>query len=1272
MRWVLRLLAAFVVLVLILAVGTWLAWPRLLDLARRRLEPVLSDALHMPVSIGDAQLSFSPFELAVGDVSLGESGAVLRVREGRLTFRVRESLRRREPVADLEATSVEIAPLGFADARRDRKPEPSPRPLPRFSLRRFRVGAVRVLIPAPDAPFVIHASRVWGRAGVGELGVLQTLMSAGAVEVSRADRTVGFDRARAKVELRDRDVVIRSAAVNGSNVNGRVAYRGAQGHRLRAVANLEALDVIDPALREIVGQVVVDANITGQLEKPTVNAHVQTAQLVAFDQTVNEVDATLRWQNNELDLINGRARHSSGRYVVTGHLATKDALPFNLKADWALEHDAASEKAALQATATALTQGTLKPLRVSAELTGSASRTPSETETVAVTAKGSVNDGAVQVSATASQKSGNIIDASVSMSAAGSLDGFVRLQVADVPSFQSVLGTAVTREVKGLLIGDVRIAGTRSAPQFDGTLRGKDVTLFGATLVNLEADLQGDRERVRLQRGLMQLSRGSVTAAGTFGLRPDAQNDWHVAATDVPTQTVAGVVAAATGTAIPLWGGQVALHATGSGPWQAVSLRGSTQLTNFYLQREPVDRVDVTFESAWPRWSVNGSIELGAEERLTLVAGGVGTNSIDLSAQSTRWDLTRIQTTNALGLRGQVQLNGAAKGPLAALSGTVRANGDAVEWSGRSIGDVLVTADGRAGAWSLQAKLGALLNAAGTLETRDDWPLRATAEWHDADLAPLLQPDPNVRIDSSGTLRIDVPLRRTNDVTGTLQVDRLDVVALEQAAPLVSVDGPLLVVAKGGRFDLRAMRLRGTGTEIAATGWFNGAGECDISVDARSDLALVEILSPAVYAARGNAVVNGRARRQAGGAVQLTGSATLERVAFDFGQPWVAVNVNGQMTFRDSVLEIGTLTGRLAGGTFTVAGHVDVTHGPELTWTATELAPAMIPDVEAEVSGNGSVRGSWSDMTVAGDIEVLRAVYDRRFAITDLIPLFQKQLKKPGARRPSSRIVRLDLRIVAPDELFIDNNIAKIEMRTELKLTGTSDEVIIAGPIEVLNGEVKFRGRTFTVESGLVEFRPELGREAYLNITARTVVPTQHANYTVDTHIVGTTDNFQVTFSSDDPSLSRTDLVSLVTFGKTVAELQHGGGGVSFNDLIALAPGLYKDRAQEQAQSLLGIDRVELEPGYSKSTGVYEPRVTLGKYLTRDLTASLSSSFGVQRRQQVQLEYRVSPRISLLADWESASSSQAGAFGGEIKFRFPFRTFPGWTALLPWPGDDVQ
>jgi hypothetical protein len=108
----------------------------------------------------------------------------------------------------------------------------------------------------------------------------------------------------------------------------------------------------------------------------------------------------------------------------------------------------------------------------------------------------------------------------------------------------------------------------------------------------------------------------------------------------------------------------------------------------------------------------------------------------------------------------------------------------------------------------------------------------------------------------------------------------------------------------------------------------------------------------------------------------------------------------------------------------------------------------------------------------------------------------------------------------------------------------------------------------------------------------------------------------------------------LITFGHTAAQLQRQGGGISPIDALALLP---TGTVTAPIAKLIGVNRMEIEAVQSPTTGSaggIQPRLTLGKDLTDRLRASVSTAFGVSTEQMAQLEYRVTPRISLLGSWE--------------------------------------
>jgi translocation and assembly module TamB len=293
-------------------------------------------------------------------------------------------------------------------------------------------------------------------------------------------------------------------------------------------------------------------------------------------------------------------------------------------------------------------------------------------------------------------------------------------------------------------------------------------------------------------------------------------------------------------------------------------------------------------------------------------------------------------------------------------------------------------------------------------------------------------------------------------------------------------------------------------------------------------------------------------------------------------------------------------------------------------------------------------------------VEIVSALYDRNIELTDLLPSFREQIQPAPRTKPPAAEVHLDLHIHAPGGLYIDNNVAKVELGADLHVDGTADKPQLTGTIDFLTGEVTFRQRTFRITGGSVNFQDHGRINPILNISAESQISTVEADYTVTVTVTGTADNSHVELSADDPTLTETDILSLITFGQTAAQLQRQGGGISAIDAVALLP---TGTITAPIAKLIGVNRLEIEAVQppmvgAGSAGSIQPRVTIGKDLTDRLRASVSAAFGVSTEQTAQLEYRLTRRISLLSSWEGQTNEQSGAFGGDFKFRYEFRRLP--------------
>jgi autotransporter translocation and assembly factor TamB len=856
------------------------------------------------------------------------------------------------------------------------------------------------------------------------------------------------------------------------------------------------------------------------------------------------------------------------------------------------------------------------------------------------------------------QEGGNRIAADVALGPEQRLDGTVELRVEDAPALQALAGFEDGPEATGRLALGARLSGTLGEPAVEGRIDAARLSVFGASIGDVAGAFAADQKRVRTDGIDVRLAGGGVIhASGTVGLDPAVENSWETRFAQVAIDALAEWARTAAGVSLPVAGGTLSASLRGRGPWRSATLDGTLQAAGFSLAGEPMRRLDVEVSGALPSWKAQAVLLHDERESLTAKLEGRGAQEIAAEVESTAWNLGELAPAAQAGVSGSVRVAGRVSGPPSALDGSVEAMAEDLGLGERRLGDATLTAQASSGRWEARLRLldGAVQAAAQLLDERR---FSVAASWGEASLGALLGEDPTLRLQTSGELQATGSLDAPLALDAKLTIAKLE---LESGTLAVSNAEPIRVAGSDGRMRIESLRLAGDDTTVEAAGSFTTAGAVDVDVSGSGSLHLVDALVESIQT-RGRFAVSLDVTRAAGGEPSLDGRLSLTDAAVEFGQPVGPSHTAAEISFDGSRIRIEKLSGNIGGGTFSAGGSLGLEEGLDLGWQIEEVSTGMVPSLEHELSGRGTVQGSWRDLTVAGEIEILQALYDRDIGIARFLPSFQRSLPEaPEAdEEGGGAVVNLAVRVFAPDELFIDNNFARIEAQMDLAVSGTASDPRLEGQVQVISGEVYFRDRTFDVVTAVIDFRPELGFDAHLNIVAETEVATTEGTYTVRLQVTGTTSDARVVMSADDPSLTQNDVASLIAFGKTVAQLQQEGGGVSIGDVLALAP---TGRAEEGAARFFRLDRVDIEPTFDRSSGEFQPQVTLAKSFTDDISASLASTFGAAASQLLKLTYQLTARISLLAEWETESQNRGQAIGGGVRYRVQFRDTPGVSLL---------
>jgi translocation and assembly module TamB len=129
------------------------------------------------------------------------------------------------------------------------------------------------------------------------------------------------------------------------------------------------------------------------------------------------------------------------------------------------------------------------------------------------------------------------------------------------------------------------------------------------------------------------------------------------------------------------------------------------------------------------------------------------------------------------------------------------------------------------------------------------------------------------------------------------------------------------------------------------------------------------------------------------------------------------------------------------------------------------------------------------------------------------------------------------------------------------------------------------------------------------------------------------------------------DILALLTVGQTGGELKGLEGGIGAGEATSFVTGKLQDVLEERLKTITGLDRFQIDPHVSKTTGTAEPRVTVSKRLLQDkVFVTYTTGVGSREEQIVKLEYFMNKNLSLIG-----VRDERGILGGDIRFRFEFK-----------------
>ena len=205
--------------------------------------------------------------------------------------------------------------------------------------------------------------------------------------------------------------------------------------------------------------------------------------------------------------------------------------------------------------------------------------------------------------------------------------------------------------------------------------------------------------------------------------------------------------------------------------------------------------------------------------------------------------------------------------------------------------------------------------------------------------------------------------------------------------------------------------------------------------------------------------------------------------------------------------------------------------------------------------------------------------------------------------------------------------------------------------------------RLYTVEEYLELDRSSQERSQFLDgeVTLMAGESIRHGDTSVN--LIGELNNTETLNATvrSSPALPQGDVISLITTGN-LANTDTGiptlaQSGINTAAEI-LTDELINNPLSKATDKLFGLNRFEIDPLVSGQRLNPSARLTVGRQINRNLLVTYSTNLSEDQNQVLALEYRVSNRLSFVAQYEQRSLSNVtrnnNNFSLEVRFRKRF------------------
>jgi hypothetical protein len=427
--------------------------------------------------------------------------------------------------------------------------------------------------------------------------------------------------------------------------------------------------------------------------------------------------------------------------------------------------------------------------------------------------------------------------------------------------------------------------------------------------------------------------------------------------------------------------------------------------------------------------------------------------------------------------------------------------------------------------------------------------------------------------------------------------------------------------------------------------------EYDIRLSGSSSLSSFKALSKKIGYLKGDSdfslSVTGKWEKP-----EINGSMNVSDASFGLHDyPLYVTSVKGSLFMEGDRIVVRGLSGKIGGGSANISGvaYLDSFQIKRfyLETKLDDVTVSVSKDFHVNFGGDLLYRGTTEKMGIIGEVKINRARYKEPLEWRSWL-FTARAAEKPRAELTAFERAELNISVTSGENMSIDNNIARasVKIAGEMLIKGIVFRPVLFGRFETTEGYIYFRNNEFKLISASVDFADPNRIKPVINLTAETTIQ----GYRIRLSLEGQADRFTLSLSSQ-PHLEDRDILALLTSGQIGSQVKGLEAGIGAGEAASFLTGKLQDVFEERMRALTGVDRFQVEPYVSSTTGTVGPRVTVSKRLIGEkLFVTYANLLGTTEEQVIKIEYFLNKKVSLVG-----LRDETGSMGGDVRFRFEFK-----------------